>query len=291
MRVVRVFRQRSAPVRTASSSAAIFFAILSACSGEGAVEDGRLEPRRKDTGAHADAEDPGDAAEAEDTGLVPPVPDAGFMDALVLPDAAPIADRDGDGIPDDEDPSPGVPDQLLFADTFETERTDWLFTSVSMRIDPGQSLLRVQLVEPLVREGWLGPRPQWSDVYIRGLVRVNRIGSSSAAGTGRVGLIGRALQVSPRRYVLCGIDLETREVFISEHNGGDPAGRTLGSAAIPVALGEWVLLRFEIRGSALACSALGQTVRAQSEHFISGSSGFRAFDASFDADWFEVYTR
>lgn len=251
--------------------------------GDEGADDGRV---RKDTGVHPDAEEtPSADADTIDSGH-----DAGvvIMDAA-LPDASPIVDRDNDSIPDDEDPNPGRANPILFRDTFETVRPEWLFTSVDMRIDPARSLLRVPQIEPLVREGWLGPRPDWGNVYVRGLIRVTALGSSPRAGAGRMGIIARANQVSPDRYLQCGFDIRSGTVFLSEHNGGTEDGRTLVQGATPVAHREWFLLTFKISGEIATCTVQGVTVTSRSSLFFAGSAGFRAFDAAFDADWFEVY--
>ena len=221
---------------------------------------------------------------------IPDPPDTGFAD-VVLPDAVASPDRDRDGLPNEEDPDPDTPNALLFADTFETARREWLFTTVGMEIDTQRSLLRVPQVEPLVREGWLGPRSQWGDLYIRGLLRVNAIGTSATSGTGRVGLLGRTNQVAPDRYLLCGLDLKTNVVFVTEHAGGAPAGKRLASAAATTGLGTWAQYTFDIHGSHLECTVGETTVTARSTLYISGSAGFRSFDVAFDADWFEVYDR
>lgn len=238
---------------------------------------------RKDTGAHPDAEGP------LVDGHVPGPVDSGILDAF-FPDAIVTADRDRDGLPDDEDPDPGVANALLFQDTFEIDQGSWLFTSVGMRIDPGQSLLTVPQVEPFVRLGWLGPRT-WEDVYIRGLVKVNRLGNSGQTGSGRIALMGRARQVAPARFVLCGVDLNNGRVFISEHDGGGPSGTTLASVATTAQPDTWLQLGLSIRGNTLICTFGADQVTAMSSRYTSGSAGFWAFDASFEADWFEVYER
>ena len=211
----------------------------------------------------------------------------GFPDAIVFPDAQPITDRDRDGLPDAEDPAPDDPNALLYSDTFEESRVSWLFTSVGMEIDPVQSLLRVPRVEPLVREGWLGPRPQWFDVFIRGLIRVGQVGQSAVSGAGRLGLIGRVNQVAPDRYLLCGVDVRDNEVIISEHDGGAAGGVVLARAPIVLTRGRWLRMTFDIRGTSLRCTVEDTAINATSQAFTTGSAGFR----SFDADWFEVYDR
>lgn len=224
-----------------------------------------------------------------DTGEVAPL-DAGFLDA-VLPDALVNNDRDGDGLPDDEDPDPDVQNALLFGDTFETTSGPWIFASTGMRIETASSLLRVPMIEPLVRTGWLGPRPQWGDVFIRGLIRVQGVGNSASPGTGRVGLMGHVGQVTPGRYVFCGVDLRNNEVVLAEHPT-NPAGTTLATAPFTPRVGEWIRFVFDIQGPSLRCTVDGvRVVGRKSSTDFAGSAGFRSFDASFDADWFEIYDR
>ncbi len=254
----------------------------------GCAEDSDPDPglldaqiKRKDTGAHPDAEGP-----PGDAGPMAPV-DMGIMDAF-FPDAVANADRDRDGLPDDEDPAPDTPNPLLFQDTFEADQGTWLFTSVGMRIDSPRSLLTVPQVEPFVRLGWLGPK-HWEDIYVRGLVKVNRLGRSGQTGSGRIALIGRAQQVTPARFYLCGVDLNAGRVFISEHDGGAPPGMTLASAPTTASTEQWLQLGMTIQRQRITCTFGDDSVTTTSAKYISGSPGFWAFDASFEADWFEVY--
>lgn len=241
----------------------------------------------KDRGIVEDATPLDDASEAGDAAPLPP-PDASVPDAAP-PDSGPAADGDRDGIPDAEDPDPGVPNPTLLDDTFETTAMGWTFTSVSMGIDTTRGVLEVDVLEPLVREGWIGPRPAWFDVYARTLVRVTRVGTSRDEGSGRAGIITRVNQVSPDRYLLCALDLKLGLVTLTEHDGGGPAGTLLASAPLALAIGELVLLSLEARGSGLTCRAGASEASAASTTYTTGSIGFRAFDATFEAERLEVY--
>ena len=208
------------------------------------------------------------------------------MDAF-LPDAEPMADMDMDGIPDNEDPEPGTRNTLLFSDTFEDLTGGWLFSSVSMSIEEDQSLLLVNALEPFEREGWIGPRPAWGDYFIRTLVRVGRVGGSSNSQSGHAGIIARVSQVTPSRYVTCGVDLRSNEIVFAEHEG--TMRRTLASTPATFETGDWLSINLLATNQFYSCTVDGQELTASSGTFFAGSVGFRSFDATFAADWIEVY--
>lgn len=236
--------------------------------------------------------------EARDAGL-PAGTDGGDRDAgeapydggvgmdADLPDALPMPDMDNDGIPDDEDPAPGSPNTLLFSDTFEEVGPRWLFSSVSMRIEPGESVLKVPVLEPFEREGWIGPEPAWGDYLIRTLVRVGRVGTSASAQSGHAGVIARVSQVTPSRYVTCGIDLRDNEIVLAEHEG--TRRTTLSSTPATFETGDWLQINFRTTNQFYSCTVDGVELTASSGTFFAGSVGFRSFDATFAADWIEVY--
>jgi hypothetical protein len=266
-------------------SAIVWLAIAACGQGEGEPADAGLKPKVfKDAAFVPDAGFPPDG---DDAGAA--LPDTGPHLDAALPDAEPIDDQDLDGIPNDEDPAPSRANSALFVDTFASVAREWLFTSAAMRVEPTASVLRVPDPEPFVREGWLGSRPQWDDVFIRAIIRMSRLGNSSDTGSGRIGVMTRIQQVSPDRYLLCGLDLKRNMAFLSEHNGGDAAGRDLTNGPINVASGEWVKINLSAIGSRIVCKVKDVELIANSALFSVGSAGFRTFDAAFEADWFEVY--
>ena len=246
-------------------------------------EDAALE----DGGAEADATDPPDATDAGielvDTGA----PDTGAHPDAAPPDIGPIADGDGDGLPDGEDPNPGYLNPLLFEDTFESTTSGWIFSSVSMEISPVASLLRVFQVEPLEREGWIGPRPNWADYFVRTLLRVNEVGFGSDADSGYVAVIARVGQVTPSRYVACGINLKSQQVQVIEYEG--TSRNVLAETPTNVSPGTWLLVNFSADAMGYRCKVGAAEAIGTSGTFFAGAIGFRSFDATFDADWIEVY--
>ena len=226
-----------------------------------------------------------------DAGQENPVDSGSEMDSGT-PDASPfIGDRDQDGLPDGEDPEPNDFNPLLYSDEFTEIGPDWLFTSVSMKIDPAAEQLRVTRVEPFIREGWIGPRPGWGDLYVRSRIRVLGTGSLDQTGAGQVGLMGHVNQLTPDRYLVCGVNLRENKIFISEHNGGAAEGNILSEQTIPIQFGEWFTLGFDMDGADLSCSANEITVSASSSLYFAGAIGFRSFDAIFDAENIDVYVR
>lgn len=253
-------------------AALVLAALTASCGGEspGEADGGFLQKLAKDA----------EAVDAEGASS-----DAG----VAAPDAAPPPDRDQDGIPDAEDPAPDRANNRLFADEFDRESMDWLFTSNAMRIESTQGLLVVPEAEPFVREGWLGARPTWSDVFIRALIRVVRVGPSNDRGAGRAGVLARVHQVAPDRYLLCGLDLKNHLAFLSFHNGGDAAGTTLQEAPLQGELGDWIPVVFSTRASLVSCTVGGVQLTGAISELVAGSTGFRVFDTAFEAAWIEVY--
>lgn len=263
----------------------VVLALLAAACVPAEVTPARLDAGLEDTGA-TPAPDGGelspDGGLDVDAGAVDAgPPDAGFVDA------GPAPDRDQDGIPDGEDPEPDRLNPQLLADEFDAVGGDWIFSSVSMSIDPTSSLLEVDRIEPFEREGWIGPRPAWFDYFVRSLVRVDAVGNSSDARSGHAGIIARVGQVTPSRYVTCGVDLKQARVVLAEHDG--TRRTTLGEAATDAALGEWLLLNFTAHANAYVCEVGGVRVEGTTTSFDFGSVGFRSYDATFAADWIEVY--
>lgn len=228
------------------------------------LEDGSVQPDE-------------DASVGEDAGLPT---DAGV-------DAGPEPDQDGDGLPDSEDPSPRVPNPLLFRDRFDQGAEGWLFSSVSMAIDPDRGVLAVTRLEPFEREGWIGPQPSWGNYLVRTRMRVDAVGTSERPESGHAGVIARVQQVTPSRYVTCGVDLRSGRAVLAEHEG--TARRTLAAAPANIAPGEWFPLSLMARAAALRCRIGGIELVASSDTFPSGSVGFRSYDATFAADFLEVY--
>jgi hypothetical protein len=234
-------------------------------------------------GAGEDASDALDAGDPADSGDQ----DNGVHPDATLPDAEPISDNDGDGILDVEDPNPGFQNPLLFDDTFESTSSGWIFSSVSMEISPGASLLRVFMLEPYEREGWIGPRPTWADYFVRTLLRVNDTGNGSEVDSGYVAVIARVGQVTPSRYVACGLNQKTQKVQVIEYEG--TARTVLGEMAVSISPGTWVLVGFSVDAMGYRCRVGENEVTGSSPTFFAGAIGFRSFDATFDADWIEVY--
>ena len=218
--------------------------------------------------------------------------DSGFQTDSGFSDASPfISDRDNDGLPDSEDPEPDRINLRIYEDSFSSVGTEWLFTSVSMKIDANSEHLTVSQVEPFVREGWIGPRPEWADVFLKTRLRITGTGRDTSSGAGQVGLMGHVNQLTPDRYLVCGLNLATETLFISEHNGGTAQGRVLAEAKTDIKENEWFDLSFDMKGAALSCSANDLRITASSSLYFAGAIGFRSFDASFDADFVEVYAR
>jgi hypothetical protein len=268
-------------------SGALFFGLLAACvpAGESRLKDAvPAEQTGADAGEQVDlgaAADP-DAGDAPDAGA--PDLGGGFDSG-----APPPPDSDGDGIPDSEDPSPMRANPSLFHDVFDGAVQEWVFSSVSMEIDEFTGVLRCDVLEPLVREGWIGPRPAWSDYFARTSLRVGRVGTSTDEGSGRAGLIIRVNQVSPDRYLLCSIDFKRNLVVLSEHNGGGPRGVELATAPTTAQLGEWLPMHMRVAAEYVYCTIGQVSVEASSSAVANGSIGFRAFDATFEADFLDVY--
>lgn len=269
-----------APLLRASSkkTAVLLCALLgSACVDTERTQDGGVRLK--------DAQGSGDASEIPDMGSDL---DGGTEDQGVDAGPPPL-DSDGDGIPDVEDPAPDRDNPTLFRDVFDGAVQTWVFSSVSMSIDEFTSVLRVNVLEPFVREGWIGPKPEWSDFYVRSRIRVLTVGGSSEEASGRTGVIARVNQVSPDRYLFCSIDMKTNEVVLTEHEGGGPEGAVLARAPITAAFGAWLPLTIRIASQGVICEIGGVRVEANQNAVQNGSVGFRSFDATFEADYLEVY--
>jgi hypothetical protein len=155
--------------------------------------------------------------------------DASPADATTPDAGPPPPDSDGDGLPDALDPQPSVVNLALFRDDFSAEDPTWLFTSSAMA--PRGGVLTVAATDAIVREGWLGPQPNWTNTVAYTRVRVLRRGRSTDDGAGRFSLIARVQQVAPDRYLACGVDVRTGTAFLAEHNGGNTAGSTFERSA------------------------------------------------------------
>lgn len=250
---------------------------------------------RADSGPATDAGLGLDAQTSDGTLPDAQVPDAGAPDAQPGPDAGPpdtgisTADRDQDGIPDVEDPQPDTANPRLLEDHFDDVSRGWIFSSVSMAINTQGSLLQVEQIEPFERVGWVGPRPTWADYFVRSLVRVDRVGTSNDTRSGHAGIITRVGQVTPARYITCGVDLKQGRVVLAEHEG--TRRLVLGEAPATPAAGQWLLLNFTALRNGFVCEIGGVRVEGASANiqFNAGSVGFRSYDATFAADWIEVY--
>jgi hypothetical protein len=266
--------------------AAVWLAVsLAACVPGVPPVVGLEDATPKDRGVEADA-----SPTESDGGVDPPdtgAPDAGGYPDATVPDAGPLPDDDGDGIPDGEDPNPGYANPLLFDDTFDSTGSGWIFSSVSMEISPVAGLLRVFMLEPFEREGWIGPRPNWADYFVRTLVRVNAAGNGNDPDSGYVAVIARVSQVTPSRYVACGLNQKTQKVLLVEYEGTSRS--VLGEAPVDVTPGTWLLVGFSADAMGYRCSVGDTEVTGSSGTFFSGAIGFRSYDATFDADWIEVY--
>lgn len=254
---------------------------LAACGGDGAAspDAGLMAPVAKDAAAELDAGEPSgdDAAATFDASA----PDAAAPDAAV-----PLPDRDGDGLPDERDPAPDAPNRILFADDFGAPSPRWLLTSSAMRAESGA--MRVDELDGVVREAWLGPQTSWTDLLVELPLSVAAVGRSSEAGAGRAGVMLRVLQIVPDRYITCGVDARRGTVFLSEHDGGNSAGRVLAQAPLPTALGAHQLSA-SVRGTRFVCRVDGVEVTITSTLYVSGSVGLRTQDVVFAADAISVY--
>lgn len=246
-----------------------------ACGGAGADADAGV--KFKDRGVFEDVGDGFDAG-SEDT-LAP-------LDANA-PDAMAVVDSDGDGIPDPDDPEPMRAQRRLFADTFEDTEQGWIFSSVNMGIAPAVSLLQVVNIEPYEREGWIGPRPDWGSYLVRAMVRINGVGTSESPQSGHVGLMVHVNQVTPSRYLTCGVDLKNGRIVLVEHQG--TRRTTLAMQDATILEGSWFLVHLTIRNGFYVCRIAGYEVSARSTAFVGGAIGFRTYDSAFAADWIEVH--
>jgi hypothetical protein len=141
------------------------------------------------------------------------------------------------------------------------------------------------MLEALEREGWIGPRPSWSDYFVRTLLRVGAVGSSSDPESGYVAVIARASQVTPSRYVACGVDVKNQRVLLVEYEG--TTRTTLGEGPSRAEPG-WLIVNFEADGSFYRCRVGPDEVTGSSVVFSTGAIGFRSFDATFEADFIQV---
>lgn len=237
------------------------------------------------------ADGPADAEAALDVGapdLGPAGLDGGPSEAgrtdLGPPDRP---DRDQDGLPDEVDPAPARPNPLLFADTFEAASADWLFSSVAMFISAEEGVLAVRRLEPFEREGWLGPRPTWSDFVAQARLRIPSTGNSSRPEAGQAGLFVRAAQITPNRYVTCGVDAKAERVLLALHVGTRVT--ELDEAPLPTSSNAWQVLTLTVRGDSYRCEVAGAALTGRSDLLVAGSVGFRTFDATVEADWLRVY--
>ncbi|MFO0727118.1 MAG: hypothetical protein U1E65_25275 [Myxococcota bacterium] len=252
--------------------------FVAACQGGAAEPDdgGLLNPVAKDGGFPSGA----DAGTTEDGAAIA---DSGPIDTGVPP----TPDRDQDGLPDAVDPSPDVPNRQLYADDFHEVGADWLFTSTVMRIESG--VLRADPPDGLVREGWIGPRNQWTDTIVHARLRVLGVGPGHAPGSGRGGIMGRAQTVVPDRYFVCGVDQKTHQAFLALHNGGLAEGLTLAQSAINLPLDTWVDVTLSMNGPAVRCRIGEVSLSASDGTYSDGSIGVRVFDAGLEVDDVSVY--
>lgn len=255
---------------------AALIVVLQAC---GAAADPDAGVRFKDARIAADDAEPGDRGVDGDAGAPP---DLGPAD-----NGVPEADRDQDGIPDLEDPNPTRPNLQIYSDNFEDTQGGWIFSSVSMAIRPELGLLQVERVEPFEREGWIGPRPSWSTYYVRSRIRLGRVGTASDNLSGHAGLIVLVNQVTPSRYLTCGVDKTNQRAVLSEHEGNQR--RTLAEAPLVGALDNWMRLDFLTQNGNHQCFVGDVRLEGNSGLFVAGAIGFRSYDATFDADFVQVY--
>lgn len=254
---------------------------LVACAGDDPSADdaGLLVPVAKD----ALTADP-DAGPADPDGEVR---DADLADAAPRDAGPPPPDRDQDGIPDAIDPAPDAPNRVLFRDDFDGPEAMWLFTSSAMA--PRNGLLSLTQTDGIVREGWLGPQPNWTDTLVRASLRVPRRGRSDDDGAGRVAILIRVQQVAPDRYLACGVDARRNLAFFAEHNGGNTAGRTLADEPLPDAVGAWHDVSVSTQATRIVCRVDGISMEVSNNLYLSGSAGIRAFDAAFEAEFLAVH--
>ncbi len=250
--------------------------VAAACSDEPG-RSGEDPPGGADGGARSDA------AAGPDLG--------GWFDGAVGPDV-PLdpnhpSDRDGDGLEDRIDPEPDRPNPLLFFDDFSALSPRWSFTSVSMAIDVGRRLLAVDALEPFEREGWIGPQPSWSDYLVQARLRLLSVGSSDRSGAGQAAVLIRVEQLTPSRYISCGLDRRRGRSVLLEHRGAEV--RVLDEGPAPANPSDWVVVTLLARGARYACDVSSVSLSGSSDRLVGGSVGFRSEDATFEADWLRVY--
>lgn len=271
----------SAPRAASIPASWALFALVCACGGGDptAPDTGLRPPVLKDVGVAADAGADADATVGVDA---PSAADASAPDA-----GPPPPDGDGDGLPDGVDPQPTTPNLALFRDDFSAGDPTWLFTSSAMAARGG--VLSVTETDAIVREGWLGPQPNWTDTVAYTRVRVLRRGRSTDDGAGRFSLIARVQQVAPDRYLACGVDARAGTAFLAEHNGGNTAGRTLEERPLTGAVGSWHDVRMSADATRIRCFVDDHVMEVVNALYSSGSAGVRSFDVAFEADLMAVH--
>jgi hypothetical protein len=83
--------------------------------------------------------------------------------------------------------------------------------------------------------------------------------------------------------------MKANVIVLSEHEGGGPPGTELARAPITVAVNTWVPLTMKVAADHITCTIGQVTVEGSSNAVLNGSIGFRSFDATFEADFLEVY--
>jgi hypothetical protein len=63
----------------------------------------------------------------------------------------------------------------------------------------------------------------------------------------------------------------------------------LAEAPNNAAPGTWLLVGFTVDAAGYRCRVGSTEVTGTSATFFAGAIGFRSYDATFDADWIEVY--
>jgi len=266
--------------RSVSRIPRFFTVLLWICAGCGtsvdpSLDSGVADPVPKEAGATS-----------EDSGG-PVFDDAAAAPDAAQPDAAPLADRDHDGIPDSEDPAPDTVNRVLFSDDFSSSDPKWLITSAAMSATRGA--MRVDVTDGIVREGWLGPQPGWTDILASARVKITRHGRVDDLGAGRAAVTLHVLQVVPNRYLSCGIDSRRGMAYIAEHDGGNSAGRVLVEQMLPGALGQAHDVTFGVEGTRYICTVSGIRLQVTNSLYSSGSVGLRSHDVVFEVDQLTVF--
>ena len=81
--------------------------------------------------------------------------------------------------------------------------------------------------------------------------------------------------------------MKEQKAMVIEYEG--TTRTVLGETPMNASAGTWFLIDFSADAQGYRCRVGGTEVTGSSPTFFAGAIGFRSFDATFDADWIEVY--